>query len=59
MLVKRRAPFLSQADDDASSAHDKAEAVVTRELQDGGAFVAEADGRPLGCVFFPPMEKVL
>ncbi|RKH41421.1 GNAT family N-acetyltransferase [Corallococcus sicarius] len=40
--------------DPPSSAHDKTEAVVTRELQDGGAFVAEADGVLRGCVFFHP-----
>ncbi|RKG92959.1 GNAT family N-acetyltransferase [Corallococcus terminator] len=42
--------------DPPSSAHDKTEAVVTRELRDGGAFVVEADGLPQGCVFFHPKE---
>ncbi|NPD24316.1 GNAT family N-acetyltransferase [Corallococcus exiguus] len=40
--------------DPPSSAHDKTEAVVRRELSDGGAFVAEADGILFGCVFFHP-----
>ncbi|RKH11996.1 GNAT family N-acetyltransferase [Corallococcus sp. CA053C] len=40
--------------DPPSSAHDKTEALVMRELRDGGAFVAEADGVLRGCVFFHP-----
>ncbi|WP_375744588.1 GNAT family N-acetyltransferase [Corallococcus interemptor] len=40
--------------DPPSSAHDKTETVVRRELSDGGAFVAEADGILFGCVFFHP-----
>ncbi|MCP3060896.1 GNAT family N-acetyltransferase [Myxococcus sp. K38C18041901] len=36
-----------------SSAHGKTEEAVRRELEDGGALVAEADtGDPVGCVFF-------
>ncbi|MCY1036101.1 GNAT family N-acetyltransferase [Corallococcus sp. BB11-1] len=42
--------------DPPSSAHDKTEAVVTRELRDGGAFVVELDGAARGCVFFHPKE---
>ncbi|GMU06194.1 GNAT family N-acetyltransferase [Corallococcus caeni] len=40
--------------DPPSSAHGKTEGVVRRELSDGGAFVAEADGVLFGCVFFHP-----
>ncbi|MBN8232207.1 GNAT family N-acetyltransferase [Corallococcus macrosporus] len=45
--------------DPPSSAHDKTEAVVRRELSDGGAFVAELDGSLFGCVFFHPKSDHL
>lgn len=38
--------------DPPSSAHDKTEDVVLRELRDGGALIAEEPPGPVGCVFF-------
>ncbi len=40
--------------DPPSSAHDKTEDVVLRELGDGGALIAEPSSGPRGCVFFHP-----
>lgn len=40
--------------DPPSSAHDKSVETVTRELKDGGAFLASTGSQSLGCVFFHP-----
>jgi predicted N-acetyltransferase YhbS len=45
--------------DPPSSAHGKTAEAVLRELQGGGALIAEVAGEPVGCVFFHPREDHL
>jgi predicted N-acetyltransferase YhbS len=45
--------------DPPSSAHGKAAEAVLRELEGGGALIAEVEGEPVGCVFFHPKEDHL
>jgi ribosomal protein S18 acetylase RimI-like enzyme len=45
--------------DPPSSAHGKTAEAVLRELEGGGALLAEVEGAPVGCVFFHPKEDHL
>lgn len=45
--------------DPPSSAHGKTAEAVLRELEGGGALLAEVEGVPVGCVFFHPKEDHL
>jgi predicted N-acetyltransferase YhbS len=45
--------------DPPSSAHGKTAEAVLRELQGGGALIAEVEGAPVGCVFLHPREDHL
>ena len=45
--------------DPPSSAHGKTAEAVLRELEGGGALLAEVEGAPVGCVFFHPREDHL
>jgi GNAT superfamily N-acetyltransferase len=42
--------------DPPSTAHGKTAEAVVRELEGGGALLAEVQGAPVGCVFFHPKE---